>query len=105
MTSWGHPCEAITERASSKMLDFCLVGAGFIGPVHAANVAAHPRARLSWVIDLNLAAARALGGKHGAQSGSDLSAALADPDLDAVIVCTPPRTHAPIIEAAARAGK
>jgi len=87
------------------MIDFCLVGAGFIGPVHAANVAAHPRARLSWVIDLNLAAARALGGKHRARSGSDLSAALADPDLDAVIVCTPARTHAPIIQAAARAGK
>ena len=87
------------------MIDFGLVGAGFIGPVHAANVAAHPRAGLSWVIDLNLAAARALGEKHGARFGSDLSAALADPDLDAVIVCTPPRTHAPIIQAAARAGK
>jgi myo-inositol 2-dehydrogenase/D-chiro-inositol 1-dehydrogenase len=87
------------------MLDFCLVGAGFIGPVHAANVAAHPRAHLSWVIDLNLAAAQALGEKYGARSGSDLAAALGDPDLDAVIVCTPPRTHTPIIEAAARAGK
>ncbi len=87
------------------MIDFCLVGAGFIGPVHAANVGAHPRARLSWVIDLDLTAARALGGKHGARSGSDLSAALADPDLAAVIVCTPARTHAPIIQAAARAGK
>ncbi len=87
------------------MIDFCLVGAGFIGPVHAANLAAHAKARLSWVIDLNLAAARALGEKYGARSGSDLAVALADPDLDAVIVCTPPRTHAPIIEAAARAGK
>jgi len=87
------------------VIDFCLVGAGFIGPVHAANLAAHPKARLSWVIDLNLAAARALGEKYGARSGSDLAVALADPDLDAVIVCTPPRTHAPIIEAAARAGK
>ena len=27
------------------MIDFCLVGAGFIGPVHAANLAAHPKAR------------------------------------------------------------
>jgi myo-inositol 2-dehydrogenase / D-chiro-inositol 1-dehydrogenase len=43
------------------VVDFCLVGAGFIGPVHAANVAAHPRARLSGVIDLNLDAADALG--------------------------------------------
>jgi len=87
------------------VIDFCLVGAGFIGPVHAANLAAHAKARLSWVIDLNLAAARALAEKYGVRAGSDLSEALADPNVRAVIVCTPPRTHAPIIEAAARAGK
>ena len=87
------------------MIDFCLVGAGFIGPVHAANVAAHPDARLSWVIDLNLSSARTLAEKYGARAGGDLGDALADPDVRAVIICTPPRTHAPIIEAVARAGK
>ena len=87
------------------MIDFCLVGAGFIGPVHAANVAAHPRARLSWVIDLNLDAADALAKRHGARAGRDLAQALADPSMRAVIVCTPPRTHATIIQAAAQAGK
>jgi myo-inositol 2-dehydrogenase/D-chiro-inositol 1-dehydrogenase len=87
------------------MIDLCLVGAGFIGPVHAANLAAHPGARLKWVIDLNLPAAKALADKHGARAGGDLAEALADPAVRAVIVCTPPRTHTPIIEAAARAGK
>jgi len=87
------------------MLDFCLVGAGFIGPVHAANLAAHPDARLKWVIDLDLRAAEALAVKYGARAGSDLGEALADPALAAVIVCTPPCTHTPIIEAAAHAGK
>jgi hypothetical protein len=28
------------------MQQFCLVGAGFIGPVHAGNIALHRRARL-----------------------------------------------------------
>jgi len=87
------------------MLEFCLVGAGFIGPVHAASLAAHPEARLSWVIDLDLAVGKALADKHGAKAATDLALALADPKLSAVIICTPPRTHAPIIEAAARAGK
>jgi len=87
------------------VIDFCLVGAGFIGLVHAANVAAHPRARLSWVVDLNLDAADALAKKHDARAGCDLAQALADPSLRAVIVCTPPRTHATIIQAAAQAGK
>jgi myo-inositol 2-dehydrogenase / D-chiro-inositol 1-dehydrogenase len=87
------------------MIDFCLVGAGFIGPVHAANLSAHPRARLTWVVDLNLSAGKALAEKYGARSTSDLAEALADPNVHAVIICTPPRTHTPIIEAAARAGK
>src|ERR1700694_218896 len=93
------------RRTSAGVIEFCLVGAGFIGPVHAANVAAHPRARLSWVIDVNLDAADALAKKHGARAGRDLAQALADPSLRAVIVCTPPRTHATIIQAAANAGK
>ena len=42
------------------MLDFCLVGAGFIGPVHAANIAARGDAALRWVVDLNEAAGSAL---------------------------------------------
>ncbi|NDP42086.1 MAG: inositol 2-dehydrogenase [Aromatoleum sp.] len=87
------------------MIQFCLVGAGFIGPVHAANLAAHTGARLAWVVDLNLPAAKALADRYGARAGSDLAAALADPAVDAVIICTPPRTHSPIIEATARAGK
>ena len=47
------------------MIDFCLVGGGFIGPLHAANIAAHPGARLRWVVDLDPAAAEALATKHG----------------------------------------
>jgi predicted dehydrogenase len=36
---------------------------------------------------------------------ADLEAVLADPDIDAVIVATPPRTHHPIVRAALEAGK
>ncbi|MBI3708315.1 MAG: inositol 2-dehydrogenase [Proteobacteria bacterium] len=91
--------------SGSRAINFCLVGAGFIGPVHAANVTAHPRARLRWVVDLNAEAARRVATKHGAQSATSADAALADAAVDAVIICTPPRTHAPLIAAAARAGK
>jgi len=77
------------------MIDCCLVGAGFIGPVHAANLAAHPEARLTRVVDLNRAAGEALAEKHGARFSTDLGEALADRSLVAVIICTPPRTRAP----------
>jgi myo-inositol 2-dehydrogenase / D-chiro-inositol 1-dehydrogenase len=58
------------------MIDFCLVGAGFIGPVHAANLAANPGARLKWVIDLDLHAAEVLAAKRDARAGRDLGEAL-----------------------------
>ena len=74
------------------MLEFCLVGGGFIGPLHAANLAAHPAARLAWVVDLDLAVAQSLAGKHGANATTSLDTALADPAVGAVMICTPPRT-------------
>ena len=87
------------------MIDFCLVGGGFIGPLHAANIASHPNARMRWVVDVNLAAAEALAARHGGRATADLDDALTDPEVRAVMICTPPRTHASIIERAARAGK
>jgi len=87
------------------MLTFGLVGAGFIGPVHAANIAARGDAKLGWVVDLDEQAGRALAAKHGAKATAKLDEALADPAVGAVLICTPPRTHAAIIERAARAGK
>jgi myo-inositol 2-dehydrogenase/D-chiro-inositol 1-dehydrogenase len=87
------------------MIGFCLVGGGFIGPLHAANIAAHPGAHLAWVADLDLPVATRLGSKHAAKATSNLDEALADPAVGAVMICTPPRTHAAIIERAARAGK
>jgi myo-inositol 2-dehydrogenase / D-chiro-inositol 1-dehydrogenase len=87
------------------MIDFCLVGGGFIGPLHAANIAAHRGARLSWVVDLDTKVAGVLAARHGARATADLDAALADPAVRVVMICTPPRTHAAIIERAARAGK
>ena len=87
------------------MLGFCLVGGGFIGPLHAANIAVHPGARLRWVVDIDLPTAEKLAAKHQARATTDLDAALADPEVGAVMICTPPRTHAGLIERAARAGK
>jgi myo-inositol 2-dehydrogenase/D-chiro-inositol 1-dehydrogenase len=86
------------------MMSFCLVGAGFIGPVHAANIAAHPRATLKYVVDLDREAAERVATRHGA-AVANLGEALADPRLDAVVICTPPRTHAPLINMAALASK
>jgi myo-inositol 2-dehydrogenase/D-chiro-inositol 1-dehydrogenase len=48
------------------MVQICQFGAGRIGQIHAANVAAHPKARLRTVVDIDAAAAKSLAEAHGA---------------------------------------
>ena len=86
------------------MITFCQFGAGRIGAIHAANIAGHPNARLRLVVDTDHAAAEGLAIRHGAVLGSD-EEALADPEIDAVVIASSTDTHADLIEAAARAGK
>ncbi|WP_326525148.1 inositol 2-dehydrogenase [Sphingomonas sp.] len=86
------------------MFDVALVGAGRIGRIHAANVAANPRLRLAYVVDPMADAAAALAAEHGAQV-STLDQALADPAVRGVIVASSTDTHLDFSMAAARAGK
>lgn len=86
------------------MLRICQFGAGRIGAIHAANVAAHPGAELRHVVDVDAEAARVLAERHGA-SVATMEEALGDGAVDAVIIASSTDTHADLIEAAARAGK
>jgi myo-inositol 2-dehydrogenase/D-chiro-inositol 1-dehydrogenase len=86
------------------MLQFAQFGAGRIGAIHAANLAASGRARLRHVVDVNATAAASLAATHGATT-STTEVALADPDVGAVIIASSTDTHADLVIAAARAGK
>lgn len=86
------------------MIDICQFGAGRIGKIHAANIAAHPGARLRYVVDVNRKAATELAEAYGAEV-VDADAALADTGVGAVVVASSTDTHADLVEAAARAGK
>jgi len=86
------------------MISFCQFGAGRIGAIHAANITAHPKARLHTIVDTDREAAERLAGRYGATIG-DQAKALADPALDAVLIASSTDTHADLVEAAARAGK
>ncbi len=89
---------------SRETIQICQFGAGRIGATHAANVAHNPRCALRYVVDVSDAAAQSLAREHGAQV-SNIETALADEDVDAVIIASSTNTHADLIEAAARAGK
>ena len=86
------------------MLTFAQFGAGRIGSIHAANLAASGRARLAHVVDVHEAAAATLAARHGAVA-SDAVTALRDPAVGAVIIASSTDTHADLVIAAAKAGK
>jgi myo-inositol 2-dehydrogenase/D-chiro-inositol 1-dehydrogenase len=85
-------------------ISFALLGAGRIGKVHGAAVAATDGARLVCVSDPVAEAADALAGRYRAEVRT-LEAIESAHDVDAVIIATPTDTHAALIERFARAGK
>jgi len=90
---------------SSERIRFALVGAGFIGGVHARELAGLDEAELVAVVDTDLATAQALAGAYGAAATTDLTAVLQRDDVDAVSICTPSGLHADGAVAALDAGK
>ena len=86
------------------MLRFAQFGAGRIGAIHAANLAATRDTQLLHVVDVNADAARALATRHGARV-SGVKEALDDSAVDAMIIASSTDTHADLAIAAARAGK
>ena len=86
------------------MLRFAQFGAGRIGAIHAANLAATKDTQLLHIVDVNADAARVLAARHGAKV-STVSEVLADPQVDAVIIASSTDTHADLVIAAAKAGK
>jgi myo-inositol 2-dehydrogenase / D-chiro-inositol 1-dehydrogenase len=87
------------------MIRFALFGAGFIGTAHAGNIAAHPRAALWYVYDVNTAAAAQLAARHGASVAASPEAIWAANDVDAVLIASSTNTHADLLLGAIRAGK
>ena len=76
------------------MISVAVLGAGRIGQIHARNVAAHPRARLAGIADLDGQAAERLATACAAAAiGTDTAFA-----ADAVMICTPTPTHADLID-------
>src|SRR5436190_368645 len=71
------------------MLRFGLFGAGRIGRVHAASLAAHPRTELAVVHDPVEVAAHEIAALYGAIPTGDADAILGNPGIDAVIIASP----------------
>ncbi len=86
------------------MIEIAQFGAGRIGQIHAANIAAMQDARLRYVVDVNADAAQKLAARYGAKAVSEREA-FADREVGAVLIASSTDTHARLAIAAARAGK
>jgi myo-inositol 2-dehydrogenase/D-chiro-inositol 1-dehydrogenase len=86
------------------MIRFGVIGAGRIGKVHAATIAANPKAKLAYVADAMPAVAEALAAQHGAKAAS-VEDILKAKDVDAVVIGSPTGFHAEQIQVASNNGK
>lgn len=87
------------------MKNVALFGAGRIGRIHAANLAALAGVKLALVSDPMPNAAREVAALHGADVASGIDAVFADPRIDAVVIASPTTTHSDLIMRAAAARK
>ena len=91
----------------SKKLRVAVIGAGRIGKLHANNLKTRvPGVELVAVSDVYEPAAKELAENLGIPfCTSDYRKIIADPNIDAVFICSSTDTHSPISIEAARAGK
>lgn len=85
-------------------IKFGVLGAGRIGQVHAAAIASVPSAELIAVAEPNTDAAKMMKAKYSCAIET-IDEILANPVIDAVVICTPTDTHADLIEKFCKAGK
>ena len=87
------------------MIRFALIGAGFIGSVHARNLAAHSGVDFALVYDIDPSRAATVAMQHGAQVAPDLETIFTSRAIDAVFIASSTNTHADYLKRAAEAGK
>jgi len=90
----------------SKTLQIGIIGGGMIAQAHMKNFANDSRTALRWLAEINPEArAKSAETFKIPHASGDYNDMLKDPELDAVVVCTPPVSHREIGVAALRAGK
>lgn len=75
-------------------LGIAVIGAGFIGKVHAKCIHENPRTHISSVYDINAESSHLLAAKYSTKHATSLNEAIADADL--AIIGTPTVTHGDI---------
>ncbi|MDH6238285.1 Gfo/Idh/MocA family oxidoreductase [Cryobacterium sp. CG_9.6] len=97
----------MTVSTTQARLRVAVIGAGYWGPNLARNFTASAFWDLVAICDLDADRAQGVADRVGGDVAvySDVAAVLARPDIDAVAIATPARTHHALVLLALRAGK
>ena len=96
---------SVKQQQADAPVCFAVIGAGGMGRVHASNLVASPDTEVRWIVDLDESLCKGLAEQTGAKSTTEMDEALADPEVDAVIIALPTSVHRMATERAAEAGK
>ncbi len=98
--------QSVRKAAHEAPLQIGIIGCGVIAPTHAEGYGECAGIRLRWACDLVESKAKAFAERFGVpRVTADYRTVLADPELDAVSICTDHASHAEIAVAAIEAGK
>lgn len=87
------------------MLNLAVVGAGFMGSLHARAIAECPVTKLKAVVDRDSALAKRIAAPYGAEAYPDVNTALHKRNIDGFVVALPDRAHVEVSVALLEAGK
>ena len=87
------------------MIKFALFGAGRIGALHAENISDSDEADLYCVYDVNKESASNIANKHNSKIISSPDEALANNEVDAVLIASSTDTHVDLIIKSSKANK
>lgn len=86
-------------------LNVGIIGAGRIGQIHAKNLSVNPIIKIKRIADAYAKNMEEFEEAVGVKIESDVEEIFKDPEIDAVLICTPTDTHVDYIIKAAEAGK
>lgn len=87
------------------MAGISVLGCGRIVRMHADSLAAHPRAKLAGVFDIDAPFAEEVAARHNVENFATAGEAIASDKADGVLIATPADTHVEFFEASVNAGK
>lgn len=86
----------MSKKHGNAALNFALIGCGRIAQTHLEAIVSIPECKLQGVADVRKQAAKSVADQYGCKAYTDYHQLFDENNVDAVVICTPPDSHAEI---------